>query len=298
MTTDTDNVTLEDPRTQYATPEFKEQKQSLPGSEDELSPKADHGEKSYKGFGRLKGLNALITGGDSGIGRAIAIAYAREGANVAITYLNEHEDAQTTKKLIEDAGVKALAFSADQRESQNCRDAVDKVVKEFGSLNILVNNAAWQKTYEKITDIPDDELRRTFQTNIEGFFYFCRAAIEVMHPGDSIINTSSVQGYGPSAMLSPYAATKGAITNFTKSFSKEAMEKGVRVNSVAPGPVWTPLIPATMPKEDIPEFGSSTLFKRPAQPAELAPVYVFLASGDASYITGEVYGVTGGMMQV
>ena len=212
--------------------------------------------------------------------------------------MNEHEDAQVTKKLIEDAGVKALAFSADQRESKNCKEAVDKVVSEFGSLNILVNNAAWQKTYDKITDIPDDELRRTFQTNIEGFFYYCREAIKVMNPGDSIINTSSIQGYGPSAMLSPYAATKGAISNFTKSFSKEAIEHGVRVNAVAPGPVWTPLIPATMPKEEIPDFGSSTLFKRPAQPVELAPIYVFLASNEASYVTGEIYGVTGGMKQI
>lgn len=289
---------LVDPRTKYDKPTFPEQQQDAPGVESKMQPPCDHGEQSYSGCGRLKGLVALITGGDSGIGRAVALAYAREGAKVAFTYLSEHSDARETERLVETAGQEVASFRMDQMDSNACKDVVDETVRRFGRLDILVNNAAFQRSYASIEDMTDEEISVAFQTNIEAFFYFCRSALKHMKPGAAVINTSSIQAFSPSPGLAPYAATKAAIVNFTLSFAQEAIKKGVRVNSVAPGPVWTPLIPATLPSEKVSHFGANTLFERPAQPAELAPVYVFLASNEASYITGEVYGVTGGRMQM
>ncbi|MBC6905425.1 SDR family NAD(P)-dependent oxidoreductase [Saccharophagus sp. K07] len=287
-----------DPRTKYPTSLFPKQEQEMPGFEKKMQPLADHGEATYKGSGKLAGASALITGGDSGIGRAVALAYAREGANVAITYLDEEDDAQETKRLIKECGQDALTIRMDQTDRQACEKAVDACIEKFGRLDILVNNAAFQKTYDSLESIPDEDLDYTFRTNIEAFFYFSRYALKFIAPGGSIINTTSIQAYSPSSALAPYAATKAAIANFTVSLAEEAIKRGVRVNAVAPGPVWTPLIPSTMPQEKVRNFGENTLFERPAQPAELAPLYVFLASDEASYITGEIYGATGGRKQV
>ena len=287
-----------DPRTKYATPSFPQQDQSIPGSEREMEPKADHGEESYEGHGRLNDRVAIITGGDSGIGRAVALAYAREGADVVFTYLEEDEDAKETERLVKEAGRKVKSYRVDQSDRQTCDRIVKETMDEFGRLDILVNNAAFQKTYESLDDIPDDELERTYRTNIESFIFFARAALPCLPAGGSVINTTSIQAFDPSPTLIPYASTKAAIANFTKSLAKMAANKGVRVNAVAPGPVWTPLIPSTMPMSSVEKFGAGTAFGRPAQPAELAPVYVFLASEDASYVTGEIYGVTGGEKQV
>lgn len=287
-----------DPRSKYPAPLFPLQQQDIPGSERKMEPLADHGEQSYRGNKRLEGAVALITGGDSGIGRAVALAYAREGASVAFTYLEEDADARETEQLVRECGKDALAIRMNQSDRQSCEKAVDACLQRFGRLDILVNNAAFQKTYESLQDIPDDDLDYTFRTNIEAFFYFSRYALQHIAPGGSIINTTSIQAYSPSANLAPYAATKAAIANFTLSLAEEAIKKGVRVNGVAPGPVWTPLIPSTMPQEKVQKFGGNTLFERPAQPAELAPLYVFLASDDASYVTGEIYGATGGRKQV
>lgn len=289
---------FQDPRTKYPAPIFPSQPQSIPGFENDMQPKADHGEQSYKGSQKLAGSVALITGGDSGIGRAVALAYAREGANVAFTYLEEDSDAAETERLVQDSGQDVIAIRMDQSDRAACERAIDLCLKRFGRLDILVNNAAFQKTYASLEDIPDRDLDYTFRTNIEAFFYFSRHALKYIAPGGSIINTTSIQAYSPSANLAPYAATKAAIANFTLSLAEEAIKHGVRVNGVAPGPVWTPLIPSTMPEDKVKTFGENTLFERPAQPVELAPLYVFLASDDASYVTGEIYGATGGRKQV
>lgn len=289
---------LSDPRTKYPSPEFSAQSQSMPGSELEMEPRADHGEESYEGSGKLKGLAAIVTGGDSGIGRAVALAYAREGADIVFTYLEEDKDAKETERLVRDSGQRVLSIKMNQSKREECDQVISSCLEHFGRIDILVNNAAFQKTYKSFDEIPDDEIDYTFRTNIESFFFLSRAALKHIQPGGSIINTTSIQAFEPSAALAPYAATKAAIANFTLSLAGEAIKKGIRVNGIAPGPVWTPLIPSTMPPEKVKTFGSNTLFERPAQPAELAPLYVFLASEEASYITGEIYGVTGGRRQL
>ena len=260
-----------------------------------MRPRADHGEESYKGLGRLEGRIALITGGDSGIGRAVAIAYAREGADVAISYLpEEEEDAEETYEWVKRAGRKAIKLSGDIQSEKQCRELIGRVFKELGDLNILVNNAAFQSTHDSIEEFTTEELERSFKTNFYAPFWLCREALPRMKAGSVIINTTSIQAYDPSPQLLAYAATKAAIANFSLSLSKLALKKGVRVNAVAPGPVWTPLIPATMPEEKTKSFGKHTSFERPAQPVEIAPVFVFLASNEARFVSGEIYGITGG----
>jgi NAD(P)-dependent dehydrogenase (short-subunit alcohol dehydrogenase family) len=284
-----------DPKKQGPKPEYPQRPIDRPGSDAEMNPQADHGEQSYRGFGRLAGRSALITGADSGIGRAVAIAFAREGADIAISYLPEEErDAGETIRWITAAGRRALALPGDIRDEQHCAELVDRVFREFGRLDVLVNNAAFQMTHESIEEFSTEEFERTFSTNVYGMFWLCRAALPRMKPGTCIINTASIQAFDPSPTLLAYAPTKAAIVNFTKALSQLAMKQSVRVNAVAPGPVWTPLIPSTMPQEHVKKFGADTAFERAAQPAEIAPVYVFLASDDARFVTGEVYGVTGG----
>lgn len=298
-TTDHPDVTLVDPRTAFGKPPFSKQKSmKKPGSTSEMNPTPDHGEESYVGSGKLKGLNAIITGADSGIGRAIAIAYAREGANVVINYLSEDADAEQTRSLVEDAGVIAVVIRGDLREEVFCEQLIDHSIKELGSLEILVNNAAYQQIEEAIEDFTTEVFDRIFKTNVYAPFFLCRAAMKHLPPGGSIINTVSIQGYNPSAMLLPYATSKSALIGMTKAIAKLAIEHGIRVNAVAPGPVWTPFIPSSMPKEKYEKFGEDTLFGRPAQPAELAPMFVWLASPEASYVTAEVYGCTGGLTPV
>ncbi len=291
-------VREENPAQVEPKPPFPQQSQRPPGTEAQMQPKPDHGEQSYKGSGKLAGYGTIITGADSGIGRAVAIAFAREGADVLISYLNEQQDAEETARWVREAGRNAVLVPGDIRDENHCKQLVDRARQEFGRLDVLVNNAAYQMTYKSITDIPDDEFDRTFKTNVYAMFWLCRAAIPHMKPGSNIINTSSIQGFDPSGQLLAYASTKGAILNFTKALAEMVSQQGIRVNAVAPGPVWTPLIPSTMPAERSSKFGQDSLFQRPAQPAELAPVYVLLASPEASYITGEVYGVTGGKMPV
>jgi hypothetical protein len=259
-----------------------------------MDPPPDHGEESYRGTGRLNGKAAVITGGDSGIGRAVAIAYAREGADVLISYLNEDEDAQDTARWIEKAGRKAVLVPGDIGSAEHCRSIIDKAVQAFGRLDILVNNAAQQMTFEELADIPDEEWDKTFRTNIHAMFYLAKAAVPHMQEGGAIINTTSVNADMPKQSLLPYATTKGAIQNFTGGLAQLLAPKGIRVNCVAPGPVWTPLIPATMPPDQVKEFGQSYPIGRPAQPRELAPVYVMLASDEASYVSGATVAVTGG----
>ena len=273
---------------------LEEASQQPPGTEGEMRIKPDHGEDSYKGSGRLQGKVALITGSDSGIGRAVALAFAREGADVVISYLNEHEDAQASAQAVEQAGRRAVLVAGDIQEESHCEALIQKAFDEFGQLDILVNNAAFQSTHESVDEFSTQEFDRAYKTNIYAMFWLCRAAVPKMKPGSCIINTASIQAFSPTPMLLPYASTKAAIVNFTKGLSGLAMKHGIRVNAVAPGPVWTPLIPATMPDEKVQQFGKDTDFERPAQPAELAPLYVFLASKDASYVTGETYGATGG----
>ncbi len=259
-----------------------------------MRPQPDFGEKSYVGHGRLKDKVAIITGGDSGIGRAVALAFAREGADVLIAYLNEDVDARETVRVVEDAGRKAIAVAGDIGNEQHCRQIVQRAVDEFGKLDLLVNNAAFQMEHKGLEDIPSEEIHRVFNTNILALFWLCKAAMPHLHAGSAIINTASIQAYEPSPSLLHYAATKGAIVTFTKGLAKELAEKGIRVNAVAPGPVWTPLIAMSFPAEKVAKFGETDPLQRPAQPVELAPAYVFLASDEASYITGEILGVTGG----
>jgi NAD(P)-dependent dehydrogenase (short-subunit alcohol dehydrogenase family) len=270
------------------------QQQRPPGIQSEMDPVPDCGETSYRGAGKLTGKAAVITGGDSGIGRAVAIAYAREGADVLVSYLSEDSDAQDTAKYVEQAGRRCVLVRGDVSEAQHCRDLIARAVREFGKVDVLVNNAAFQMTHESLDDIPDDEWGYTFRTNVEAMFHLAKAAVPHMAPGSSIIGSSSVNSDMPSPTLAPYAATKAAIANFTASLAQLLGEKGIRVNSVAPGPIWTPLIPATMPPEKVEQFGTDTPLGRPGQPAELAPVYVLLASDDGSYISGARVAVTGG----
>jgi len=293
-----DQVTMKtkDPREIYEKPPYSAKRQPPPGNEEEMSPQVDHGESSYKGTGKLVDRRALITGADSGIGRAIALAFAREGADVGISYLSEDSDARETERLIRQAGRKAILLPGDIAEQSVCAAVARKAVDAFGAIDILVNNAAFQRTYDKFEDIPDDEFEETFRVNIFAMFRLCKALLPQMKKGGSIINTGSIQSFDPSPSLIAYASTKAAIVSFTRSLASPAIKRGVRVNAVAPGPVWTPLIPSTLPKEKVKEFGSQTVFGRAAQPAELAPIFVFLASDEASYVTGEVYGATGGQM--
>ena len=270
------------------------QQQEPPGVESALNPPADHGETSYKGSGRLQGKATVITGGDSGIGRAVALAYAREGADVLIAYLNEHEDAQETARLVREAGRKAVLMAGDLADPAHCRAIVDKAVAEFGRIDVLVNNAAFQMSHDSLEEIPDEEWDYTFKVNITAMFHLCKAAVKHMAPGSSIINTSSVNSDNPKPTLLAYATTKGAIANFSAGLAQLLAEKGIRVNSVAPGPIWTPLIPATMPPDQVESFGQQVPMKRPGQPKEVAPVYVMLASDEASYISGARIAVTGG----
>ncbi|MGE0405748.1 MAG: SDR family oxidoreductase [Candidatus Korobacteraceae bacterium] len=283
-----------DPRQQGPSDVSAQPQIEHPGKERGMNPKADHGEKSYRGYGRLKDRVALITGADSGIGRAVAIAFAREGADVVVSYLSEHEDAKETAKWVEQAGRKALTIAGDIQNEQHCLRLIEETYRQFGRLDTLVNNAAYQMEHEDIQEQTTEELERTFRTNVFAMHWLSLAAMKRMKPGSVILNTASIQAYDPNPGLLPYAATKAAIVNFTKALSKAAMEQGVRVNAIAPGPVWTPLIPSTLTEEHVHRFGKNTAFERPAQPAELAPIYAFLASDDARFVTGEVYGATGG----
>jgi NAD(P)-dependent dehydrogenase (short-subunit alcohol dehydrogenase family) len=267
-----------------------------PGRTGDMDAKPDHGEQTYRGFGRLTDKKAIVTGGDSGIGRAVALAFAREGADVLITHLDsEQDDARQTASLVEQAGRTAVTLAVDLRDEARCVEVVDRAVAEFGRIDILVNNAAYQMSQDKgIAEISTEQFDRVFKTNVYAMFWLCKAAIPHLPPGSSIINSASIQGFQPSPHLLDYAASKGAIVNFTKGLALNLVDDGIRVNSVAPGPVWTPLIPATMPEDKAASFGQQAPMNRAAQPAELAPVYVFLASQDSSYITGEIVGVTGG----
>ncbi|MEH3102327.1 MAG: SDR family oxidoreductase [Sphingomonas phyllosphaerae] len=275
-------------------PPYPEQQQPMPGATAAMTPRPDHGEDSYAGHGRLADRKALITGGDSGIGRAVALAYAREGADVAIAYLDEHDDAEETKGLIEAAGRQALLIPGDISDPAHARHVVDQTVAAFGRIDVLVNNAAHQASFQSLTDITDEEWQLTFAVNIHAMFYLSKAAVPHMGAGSSIINTTSINADSPNEQLLAYATTKGAIHNFTAGLAQMLAERKIRVNAVAPGPVWTPLIPSTMPPEKVKTFGSNTPLGRAAQPAELAPPYVMLASDEASYITAATIPVTGG----
>jgi NAD(P)-dependent dehydrogenase (short-subunit alcohol dehydrogenase family) len=284
----------QDPKELEPKPPFPKQEQEPVGLESEMQPRPDYGEESYRGSGKLQGKAAVITGGDSGIGRAVALAFAREGADVLISYLDEHSDAQETVRIVEKEGRRCIPVAGDIGDAGHCQQIVERAVQEFGRLDILVNNAAYQDDIESIQDVTEKMLLHTYRVNIFAMFYLCKAALPHMQPGSTIINTTSIQAYQPSPNLLPYSSTKGAILTFTKALSEEAIQQGIRVNAVAPGPVWTPLIPASFPGDKVAEFGKSTPMGRPGQPAELAPVYVFLASADSTYITGECIGVTGG----
>lgn len=291
-----DQTTPQDPTTQHPRPEQPAETVPHPGLTGEMPQRPDHGEESYVGSGRLEGRRALITGGDSGIGRAVALAFAREGADVAIVYLPEEEqDARETVRLVEDAGRRALTLPGDVRDEGFCRDVVERTVAGLGGLDVLVNNAAYQMSQDGgLADLTTEQLDRTLKTNVYALFWITKAALPHLKAGASIINTTSVQAFQPSPQLIDYAATKAAILNFTKALAQQVAEQGIRVNAVAPGPIWTPLIPATMPEEKVEQFGADTPLGRAGQPAELAPAYVFFASQESSYITGDRLGVTGG----
>ena len=270
------------------------QQQQVPGTLGEMDPKPDHGEESYRGSGRLTGKAAVITGGDSGIGRAVAIAFAREGADVLISYLNEHEDAKDTAKYVEEAGRKCVLVPGDLADRAHQKTIIPKAVEEFGKVDVLVNNAAFQMSHDSLDEISDEEWDHTLAVNLTAMFTLTKDAIPHMQPGASIINSSSVNSDNPSPNLIAYAMTKAGIANFSASLAQMLAEKGIRANSVAPGPIWTPLIPATMPEEKVESFGQQVPLGRAGQPAELAPVYVLLASDEASYVSGARIAVTGG----
>lgn len=278
----------------YPKPPFPEQVQDLPGSFREMEPRPDHGETSWRGAGRLQGMVALITGGDSGIGRAVAIAYAREGADVVLCYLDETEDAEDTARLVEQAGRRCLQISGDVGDPALCRAIIDGAIREFGRIDVLVNNAAHQETFSDLSEISDEEWQRTFAVNIHAMFYLTKAALPHMPPGSAIINTASINADMPNPTLLAYATTKGAVQNFTGGLAQLLASKGIRVNCVAPGPVWTPLIPASMSGEKVAHFGETYPMKRPAQPVELASAYVMLAEPMSSYVSGATLAVTGG----
>lgn len=289
------NRPLNDPREAGPKPPFPQQPQAHPGSVHKMNPPADHGETSYQGNGKLEGRVAIVTGGDSGIGRAVAIAFAKEGAAVVISFLPEEQvDADDTAFVIEGFGGRIAKVAGDLRQPQIIQSLISTAITHFGGLDIVVNNAGYQMTHEELEDLSAEELEHTFRINVFATFLLSQAALKKLPPGGVILNTTSIQAYDPSPQLVVYAATKAAILSLTKSIASLAMKKGVRVNAVAPGPVWTPLIPSTMPMEKVKNFGSNTEFGRPAQPVELAKLYVFLASDNASYITGEVYAATGG----
>ena len=286
---------MQDPRTQYPKPPFQPQQQNQPGNAKDMKPEPDHGEESYIGNGKLKGRKALVTGADSGIGRAVAIAFAREGADVAIGYLpSEEGDAQQVIQLIGKAGVKAIALPGDIVDESFCKSMVEQAAKELGGLDILVNNAGTMSSHPDLLKTPTADFDRTMKTNVYSLFWITQAAMPLLQPGASIINTASIQAYEPSPSIVDYAMTKAAIVAFTKGMAKPLMEKGIRINAVAPGPFWTPIQPSGQPAEKLVELGKEVPFGRPGQPVEISPLYVLLASQEGSYITGEIYGVTGG----
>jgi len=284
----------EDPRERGPKPPQPSQQQEPPGLESKMDPKPDYGEDTYKGSGKLKGKAAIITGGDSGIGRAVALAFAREGADVLISYLSEESDAKETARVVEASGRRCVTIPGDIQDEAHCRAIIDRAVKEFGKVDILVNNAAFQMTRESIEEISTDEFDRTLKTNLYAMFWLTKAAVPHMPAGGAVINTSSIQADSPSPQLLPYAMTKAAIQNFTGGLAQMLGKKGIRANCVAPGPIWTPLIPATMPPEKVKNFGKDVALGRAGQPVELAPVYVLLASDDSSYMAGATVAVTGG----
>jgi NAD(P)-dependent dehydrogenase (short-subunit alcohol dehydrogenase family) len=275
-------------------PPYPNQKQPMPGTTAKMDPRPDHGESSYRGSGKLKGKKAVITGADSGIGRAVALAYAREGADILIAYLNEHDDAHEVKALVEAEGRKAVLIAGDLRSADHCRSVVSRAVQDFGRIDILVNNAAHQATFKDIADISDEEWQLTFEVNIHAMFYLAKAAVPHMPPGSAIINTASINSDMPNPILLAYATTKGAIHNFTGGLAQMLAHKGIRVNAVAPGPIWTPLIPSTMPEDAVTNFGKQVPLKRAGQPAELATAYVMLADPLSSFTSGATVPVTGG----
>ncbi|WP_151736832.1 SDR family oxidoreductase [Paenibacillus tengchongensis] len=293
-----DQLTVQDPTTQYqkATPEFQQQ-QPAPGLEQKMTPKPDDGSSTYKGTGRLTGRKAVVTGADSGIGRAVAIAYAREGADVVLSYLPEEEaDAQEVVKLVEEAGRKAVALPGDIKDEAYCEQLISTAVEQLGGIDILANIAGMQQFVEDIAELTTEQFDATFKTNVYSLFWLCKAAVKHMKPGSTIINTSSIQAYSPAPILLDYATTKSAINTFSKALAQQVAEKGIRVNVVAPGPVWTPLqVSGGQPVEKLKEFGNTTPLSRPGQPAEMAPAYVFLASPESSYISGETLNANGGM---
>jgi NAD(P)-dependent dehydrogenase (short-subunit alcohol dehydrogenase family) len=292
-----ERLKMQDPRHQYPGPPFARQPQPVPGLAGQMTPRPDHGEESYVGCGKLPDRKALITGGDSGIGRAVAIAFAREGADVAISYLpSEESDAKAVIELIEQAGRKAIALPGDITDESVCQQLVADAVKALGGLDILVNNAGAQGTQPSLSDITTDQFDKVMKTNLYSLFWITQAAVPQLNPGAAIINTTSIQAYEPSQALVDYAMTKAGIVAFSKALAKQVLEMGIRVNAVAPGPFWTPLQPSGgQTQEKIEKFGSTVPMNRPGQPVEIAPVYVLLASQEGSFITGEVYGVTGGV---